>query len=264
MRKHKHSPAKIARDTLERYTQCRFRDIQPYVLLTNFKKYVEDFSGISGHAATNDATMPSCNWHEEKISIIDFGVGSPPAALIMDLLAFVKPKAVLMLGLCGGLKKDQRVGDFFNPVAAIRDEGTSYHYMPKRVPALSSFVIQRFIVQELEKRDLTYHTGVAHTTNIRFWEFDEGFKKYIKEQRVQAIEMECATLFTAGFARQVPTGALLLISDLPLNPHGIKTKALAERVMKKFSPVHLQVGIETLKTLQHSEKKEPRRLTYSW
>lgn len=264
MGKQKHSPAKIARDTLERYTQCRFGDFQPYVLLTNFKKYVEDFSRISGHAATSDATMPSCNWREKKISIIDFGVGSPPAALIMDLLAFVKPKAVIMLGMCGGLKNVHRIGDFFNPVAAIRDEGTSYHYMPKRVPALSSFVIQRFIVRELEKRNLAYHTGVVHTTNIRFWEFDEKFKKYIQEQRVQGIEMECATLFTAGFARQVPTGALLLISDLPLKPRGIKTKALAGKVMKKFSPVHLQVGIETLIALRHSEKKEPHKLAFSW
>lgn len=258
------TPAKIARDTLERYTKSRLPEIQPYILLTNFKKYVEDFAKISGHERTHGAVMPVCHWPREKISIIDFGVGSPPAALIVDLLAFVKPKAVLMLGLCGGLRPNQKIGDFFNPVAAIRDEGTSRHYMPKNVPALSSFVIQRFAVHELERRNLTYHTGVAHTTNIRFWEFDEGFKAYIEEQRVQVIEMECATLFTAGFARQVPMGALLLISDLPLKPHGIKTKALAGKVLRKFSPLHLQVGMDTLRNLRDAEKKAPHRLRFEW
>jgi AMP nucleosidase len=184
------------------------------------------------------------------MSIINFGVGSPLAALVIDLLAFVDPVAILMLGMCGGLRTKHRIGDFFNPVAAIRDEGTSNHYMPPVVPALASFTVQKAVALELEKTKHYYHTGVVHTTNYRMWEFDEKFKDALMYEKVSAIEMECATLFSAGFSRNLNVGALLLISDLPYTRRGIKTKEISKMVFKKFAEPHVTFGIDVLSHLR--------------
>ncbi len=252
-----YSRDRVGISTLERYTGGAAADFQPYILLTNFKAYVNIFGEKTGQPVKQGSVMRACHSSQDNISIVDYSVGSPVAALIVELLSFIKPKAVLMLGMCGGLRKEYRVGDFFNPVAAIRGEGTSDSYMPPQCPALSSFVIQRYACEELERRGLTYHTGVIHTTNVRFWEFNEDFKKTLVEERAQAIDMECATLFTVGFAKRVPTGALMLISDLPLERGGIKTAESARMVFEKYTALHIDAGIAVLKNMQDTKRGGP-------
>lgn len=246
---------RVGLSTLERYTGSAASEFEPYVLLTNFKLYVRSFSEKYGVIRHKGSVMRACHAKADHISIVDCSVGSPSAALVVELLSFVKPKAVLMLGMCGGLRPEYQVGDFFNPVAAIRDEATSNSYMPPQVPALSSFVLQRLACEELERRGLAYHTGVIHTTNVRFWEFNEDFKKVLAAERAQAIDMECATLFTVGFARMVPIGALMLISDLPLKKGGIKTASSAKTVFEKYTNLHIEMGIEILKTSQKQARE---------
>lgn len=246
---------RVGISTLERYTGSSACEFQPYILLTNFKMYVDIFSRQFKKPLRQGSVMRACHAEKEKISIVDYSVGSPTAALIVELLSFIKPQAVLMLGMCGGLREEYKVGDFFNPVAAIREEGTSNAYMPVQSPSLSSFVIQRFVCEELERRNLKYHTGVIHTTNVRFWEFNEAFKKNLAEERAQAIDMECATLFTVGFARYVPIGALMLISDLPLKRGGIKTAGSAKIIFEKHTGSHIGIGISVVKNMQSREKE---------
>jgi len=246
---------KLGLDTLERYTGSRTKNFQPYVLITNFPAYVDAFSQISGKPVTKGTTMTACHCEDLKISIINFGIGSPMGALIIELLSYTKPKAVLFLGMCGGLRKEYQVGDYLNPVAAIREEGTSFAYMPKRCPSLSSFVIQRYVCEEIERRKLKYHSGVIHTTNVRFWELKEKFKAMLAEERSQAIDMECATLFTVGFAKYVPVGALMLISDLPLKRGGIKTKSSTKKVFEKYTSLQIEMGVEILRKMQHDAEK---------
>jgi len=252
---------KIGRDSLERYTNSNISDFQPFILLTNFSLYVSEFSTLAKKEISQGSIMEACHWPEEKISILHFGVGSPVAALVIDLLAFVDPIAILMLGLCGGLKKKHRVGDFFNPVAAIRDEGTSNHYMPPQVPALASFTIQKAVTTEIERASLFYHTGVIHTTNYRMWEFDEKFRETLTSEKVSAIDMECATLFSAGFSRNLNVGALLLVSDLPHTRRGIKTKESSKMVFKEFSETHLRLGVNVLR---HLREMEPGLVKKQW
>lgn len=245
---------KIGRDSLERYTNSRVADFQPFILLTNFSQYMNLFSELSGVEKLEGSLMEACHWKQEKISIVNFGVGSPVAALVIDLLAFVDPVAILMLGLCGGLRKKHRIGDFFNPVAAIRDEGTSTHYMPPQVPALASFTVQKAVALELEKTRHFYHTGVVHTTNYRMWEFDETFRATLESEKAGAIEMECATLFSAGFSRRLNVGALLLISDLPHTRRGIKTKESSKRVFREFTGPHIELGLNVLRHIREMEQ----------
>lgn len=236
----------IARDTLERYSGSPCNDYQPYVLLTNFPRYVQYFAETRGVPVVEGTMFKVAHSPKEQVSILDFKIGSPAAALVVDLCAQLPIRATCLLGMCGGLRRHYHVGDYFLPVAAIRGEGTSDFYFPPEVPSLANFVVQRMVTNCLEEAGSRYHIGITHTTNTRFWEFNEPFKNRLKDSRAQAVEMECATLFMAGYSHKLPVGALLLISDLPLFPHGIKTKESSERVYSTFTADHVEKGVKVM------------------
>ncbi len=219
-----------------------------YILLTNFSKYVELFATWNGVEVVGmDKPMQSAT--ANGITIINFGMGSPTAATIMDLLTAIKPNAVLFLGKCGGLKKRNKIGDLILPIAAIRGEGTSNDYFPNEVPALPAFALQKAISTTIRDNELDYWTGTVYTTNRRVWEHDEDFKSYLQKIRAYAIDMETATIFSVGFFNKIPTGALLLVSDSPMIPEGIKTEESDKKVTASFVETHLKIGIESLKQL---------------
>ncbi len=252
---------KIAVDMLERYTGSELKDFHKQIILTNFDYYIERFKMMSGATSTKGSAMNVAHNSEKKVSIIDFSIGSPNAALIIELLAVVDPSAVLFLGMCGGLHRSLKVGDFVLPMAAIRDEGASIHFMPPQVPALPTFKIQKFVSQIIIEKGLDYRTGVVHTTDYRFWEFNDRFKEDLYDERALGIEMECATLFIGGFACKVPIGALLLVSDCPLKRGGIKTKKSAKKVFRQFTDLHLDIGIKAMSEI--AERGEHIR-HYKW
>ena len=237
---------KIARDILERYTGSPIERFRKQIILTNFDYYLGRFHNLCGDERTQGSAMSVVHSDKADVSIIDFSIGSPTAALIIETISVIEPKAVLLLGMCGGLHRSLKVGDFILPTAAIRDEGASRHFMPPQVPALPTFKIQKFVSQIIVEKGLDYRTGVVHTTDYRFWEFDQKFKAQLYEERALAIDMETATLFVGGFASKVPIGALLLVSDLPLRRGGIKTKKSAKAVFRKFTDLHLEIGIKSM------------------
>ena len=208
---------KIARDTLERYSGSAVEDFQPYLLLTNFPRYVSYFAESRKLPIIEGSMFKVAHSPDEKITILDFKIGSPAAALVIDLLAFLPIKATLLLGMCGGLRRTYKVGDYFVPLAGIRGDGTSDFYFPSEVPAMANFLVQKVVTNVMENEKMHYHIGITHTTNKRFWEFNTEFKERLGKSRAQAIEMECATLFMASYSYRLPLGALLLISDLPLS-----------------------------------------------
>ena len=253
---------KIAADMLERYTGTAPEAFQKQIILTNFQYYLERFAVLCDDTeTTKGSAMTSSHSKKMGVSIINFSIGSPNAALIIEILATADPKAVLFLGLIGGLHRSLKIGDFVLPTAAIRDEGASRHFMPPQVPALPTFKIQKFISQIIVENNLDYRTGVIHTTDYRFWEFDAQFKAQLYEERALAIDMETATLFSVGFASKVPIGALLLVSDLPLKKDGIKTKTSANAVFKKFTDLHIEIGIKAMSEI--AERGEHIR-HYRW
>ena len=237
----------IGRQILERYTGTAPEDMRKQILLTNFEYYSERFSAMADDVVTTKGSAMTARHSESlDVSIINFSVGSPVAALIIEVLATAEPKATLFLGMCGGLHRSLEVGDFILPTAAIRDEGASRHFMPPQVPALPTFKVQKFVSQIIIERGLDYRTGVVHTTDTRFWEFNEGFKQILYDERALGIDMETATLFSVGFASKVPIGALLLVSDLPLQRGGIKTRESAKAVFKEHTDSHIEIGIEAM------------------
>ena len=241
----------IVTNWLPRYTGTPLEDFGQYILLTNFANYVTIFAEQYGvEVIGQDKAMQTATFN--NITIINFGMGSAMAATVMDLLSAITPKAVLFLGKCGGLKKKTGLGDFIIPIAAIRGEGTSNEYLPEEVPALPSFRLQRTVSSAMKMYETDYWTGVVFTTNRRVWEHDEVFKKRLTTARAIAIDMETATLFTAGFANRIPRGAILLVSDNPMIPSGIKTAESDKSVTSKYVDLHIKIGIRALEELRDS------------
>src|SRR5690606_33153586 len=240
----------IVNNWLPRYTGKPLKEFSEYIILTNFSKYLQLFSEWNDGAPIYGLDKPMQSVTANGITIINFGMGSPLAATIMDLLTAVKPKAVLFLGKCGGLKTKNNIGDFILPIAAIRGEGTSGDYLPPEVPALPAFALQKAISTTIREHSKDYWTGTVYTTNRRVWEHDKDFKKYLQSLRAMAIDMETATIFTVGFANSIPTGALLLVSDQPMTPEGVKTsEGDASRQSQDFVELHLRIGIDSLRQL---------------
>lgn len=239
----------IVDNWLPRYTGRPLQDFSQFVLLTNFSKYLQLFSEWHDNAPILGLDKPMQSVSANGITIINFGMGSPLAATMMDLLSAIKPKAVLFLGKCGGLKNKNRIGDLILPIAAIRGEGTSNDYLPPEVPALPAFALQKAISTTIRDHSRDYYTGTVYTTNRRVWEHDKNFKKYLKTLRAMAVDMETATVFTTGFANKIPTGALLLVSDQPMIPEGVKTSESDSKVTEKFVEAHLKIGIDSLMQL---------------
>ena len=238
----------IVENWLPRYTGLHLGGFGKYILLTNFKKYLELFAKWNGVEIVDDKSPMPCATSGD-ITMINFGFGSANAATIMDLLSGIEPHAVLFLGKCGGLKRKNEVGDLILPIAAIRGDGTSDDYLPSKVPALPAFSLQKAISTTIREFKRDYWTGTVYTTNRRVWEHDEKFKKYLRKTRSMAVDMETATIFTVGFVNEIPTGALLLVTDQPMIPEGVKTMESDKKVNENYVEDHIRIGIESLKQL---------------
>jgi len=238
----------IVANWLPRYTNTPLEEFGEYILLVNFEAYLRMFSEWY-NVPIRGLDKPMPNVTAEGITLINFGMGSASAATVMDLLGAIQPKAALFLGKCGGLKKKNNIGDLILPIAGIRGEGTSNDYFPPEVPALPAFNLQKAISTTIRNHDRDYWTGTVYTTNRRVWEHDDRFKKYLRQIRVMAIDMETATLFSTGFYNKIPTGALLLVSDQPMIPEGIKTAESDKKVTQEYLEMHLRIGIDSLKEL---------------
>jgi AMP nucleosidase len=245
----------IARNWLPRYTGTPIDEFGDYMLLTNFHNYLGTFADVFGCDIRGIGRPMQTATNTSGLTMINFGMGSANAATIMDLLVARKPQGVLFLGKCGGLKRSTEIGHFILPIAAIRGDGTSDDYMPKEVPALPSFKLHKFVSDKIIEHEQEYRTGVIYTTNRRVWEWDKNFKNYLKQLATIGIDMETATLFIVGLVNEIPRGALLLVSDMPMVPEGVKTEESDKMVTEKFARLHLQIGIEAMTEL--GEKGEP-------
>lgn len=246
------SKLEIAKDWLPRYTGMPLEKFGTNILLTNFSNYVESFADRFNVDIYGEKKPMQAATNSDGLTIINFGIGSPNAATIMDLLIAVKPNGVLFLGKCGGLKGSSEIGHFILPIAAIRGEGTSDNYYPSEVPALPSFKLHKFVSEKVIEKGCDYRTGVIHTTNRRVWEHDKPFLEHLKATTCIGIDMETATVFIVGHYNEISRGALLLVSDVPVTPDGVKTEESDAGVTNEWSDMHLDLGISSMTEIGNS------------
>jgi len=252
------------RQTLERYTNCKLENFCDHVLITNFKQYIKRFrEKTKGKYAEGNFRI--VNAADINCTMIDFGIGSPQAALIINCLAYLDNlKSVVMLGMCGGIDDILEVGDFLVPSAAIRGEGTSRHYLPQEFPAIPASSVNLYCIGAVRKMSLTPRCGIVYTTDRRLWEYDEQFIEYLRNQRILAIEMELATLFSVAYRYEVPIGSVMLVSDMPLQKKGIKDKKLSNKIYSSYMETHLDIGLDAVTKINANWRTVARRLSSEW
>ena len=252
------------RQTLERYTNSKLEDFCEHVLITNFKQYIKRFQEKT-NGKLSEGNFRIVNAQDINCTMIDFGIGSPQAALIINCLAYVdKLKSVIMLGMCGGIDDILKVGDFLVPTAAIRGEGTSRHYLPPEFPAIPASSVNLYCIGAVRKIGLTPRCGIVYTTDRRLWEYDENFIQYLMNQRILAIEMELATLFSVAYRHEVPIGSVMLVSDMPLQKRGIKDKKLYNKIFSSYMDTHLDIALDAVAKINSNWRKVARKLTSEW
>jgi len=252
------------RQTLERYTGSPLNEFCDFILITNFRQYIHKFREKYG-GTYYKGNFRVVHLHEKNCSIIDFGIGSPQAALLIHCLAYLDNlKAVVMLGMCGGIDDVLEIGNFIVPSAAIRGEGTSRHYLPMEFPAIPASSVNLYCIGALRKRSLPTRCGIIYTTDRRLWEFDREFVDYLKDKRILAIDMELATIFTVAYRYEVPIGSIMLVSDMPLHKGGIKDKELTEYIFTHFTEIHLELGIDAIDNMQKNWSDVERSLKSEW
>lgn len=240
------SKSQITGNWLPRYTGMPLENFGKYILLTNFSDYVYKFARQCDCTVYGEERPMQAATNKDGITIINFGMGSANAATIMDLLSAVSPRAVLFLGKCGGLKTSTEIGNFILPIAAIRGEGTSDDYLHPKVPALPSFKLHKFVSDKVAERGFEYRTGVIYTCNRRVWEHDKIFHQKLHDMTCIGIDMETATIFIVGHANQIARGALLLVSDVPITPDGVKMEDRDKQTSREWSHVHLEIGLSAM------------------
>ena len=252
------------RQTLERYTNCPLDEFNDFILITNFKQYIEHFKDKTG-GTFSEGTFRAAHANDLNCSMIDFGIGSPQAALVINCLAYLDQlKAVIMLGMCGGIDDTLEVGDFLIPSAAIRGEGTSRHYLTPEFPAIPASSVNLYCIGAIRQDNLMPRCGIFYTTDRRLWEFDEEFVHYLRKQRILAIEMELATLFSVAYRYEVPIGAVMLVSDMPLQRRGIKNKQRHSEIYANHMEPHLGLGLDAVANLRQNWEKVEKRLHSEW
>lgn len=252
------------RETLERYTNCRLEDFCSHVLITNFKQYIYRFKERTG-GAIFEGNFRAVNVNELDCTMIDFGIGSPQAALIINCLAYLDNlKSVIMLGMCGGIDNTLQIGDFIVPNAAIRGEGTSRHYLPEEFPAIPAMSVNLHCIGAVKKMGLKPRCGILYTTSRRLWEFDEDFITYLRKQRILGIEMELATLFSVGYHYEVPIGSIMLVSDMPLQRRGLKDKKLHNHIYAEYMDKHLDIALNSVESLRENWSEVEDQLSSEW
>jgi AMP nucleosidase len=245
----------ITRNWLPRYTGMQLDAFGDYILLTNFQLYVKKFAERFNCEIRGEGKPMQSATNDKGLTIINFGIGSANAATIMDLLSAIHPKGVLFLGKCGGLKKSTEIGHFILPNAAIRGEGTSNDYFPAEVPALPSFKLHKFVSEKILEHGHDYRTGVVYSTNRRIWEHDQTFQEKLKKTTSIGIDMETATIFIVGHYNVIARGALLLVSDVPMTPEGVKTEESDQQVTQRWADSHLQIGIDAMTEIGEKGEK---------
>ena len=252
------------RQTLERYTNSKLENFCDHVLITNFKQYIKRFQQKT-KGSYSEGNFRLVNAEDINCTMIDFGIGSPQAALIINCLAYLDNlKSVIMLGMCGGIDDILDVGDFLVPSAAIRGEGTSRHYLPPEFPAIPASSVNLYCIGAVRKVGTTPRCGIVYTTDRRLWEFDEEFIGYLRRQRILAIEMELATLFSVAYRYEVPIGSVMLVSDMPLQKRGIKDKQLYNKIYSNYMETHLDIALDAVAKINSNWRTVARKLTSEW
>ena len=139
--------------------------------------------------------------------------GSPNAVMLLEELIAFGVKRAIYLGYCGSLQKGVEIGDVVVPIEAVREEGTSYHYLREGEKSVPDELLQRQLFEWMETVGPHAHMGKIWTTDAPYRETFTKVNHY-RSEGILGVEMEMSAVFALGMARHISVGGVLLVSDV--------------------------------------------------
>jgi nucleoside phosphorylase len=145
--------------------------------------------------------------------VADFGIGAPVASVVLEDLIALGCTRIVSIGTCGGMRPGIRVGDLVLCTGAVRDEGTSHHYLPAGAPALPHPGLTAALASQLEQAGAPHERTRTWTTDAPYRETAEEVDRHVADG-VAVVEMEAAALFVVGEVRGAQVASALVVSDV--------------------------------------------------
>jgi uridine phosphorylase len=160
-------------------------------------------------------TRPLCigKYQGVEIAVSLLWIGAPGAVMSLEELIACGAKTIFEVGMCGGLQSFIQPGDVIVVTEAIRDEGTSFHYLPREIKVESSIQLRRNLIDHLTIEGIDHHVGGVWSTDGVYRETCEKFRQF-RDAGVLGVDMETSAIFAVAKYRGVKAASAQVVSDI--------------------------------------------------
>lgn len=195
-------------------------DVRQTVVLTLIPELERRLLNALGNPPPNPHPIQRQTWYNPDacaFSVTTSPMGAPIAVMLLEQLIALGARRFIYLGFCGALNPAYRIGDCFVPTTSIREEGTSYHYLPADVVPAASGALNALVMGEAAVQGLPVQSGPIWTTDALYRETALKIQRF-QAAGVHAVDMEMAALFAVAQYRACEVSAILIVSDECYHP----------------------------------------------
>jgi len=256
-------------EELQEHTRIKTGDVGRYVLLPGdpgrvekMAAYLDDahFVAYNRELKTYTGTLLG-----EKVSIVSTGMGCPSAAIAVEELIKVGCDTFIRVGTSGGMQPGIKTGDVAIVTAAIRDEGTTLHYLPPEFPAIADVDVVTALADGARKRGITSHLGISQSKDSFYGETEP--ERMPVASRLQerwaawcaggaiCSEMEAAVILILASIHRKRAGGVMLLYAVP----GVTPMTEAEQQQEESAARienAIEVAIEGIKVLIQKDRTQ--------
>lgn len=192
---------------------------------------------------------PLCvgKYGKAAIAVDNIWVGAPVAVMTLEELIACGARRIVEVGMCGGLQPFLQPGDIVVPTEAIRDEGTSSHYLSADVKVESSSPLRNTLIQVLNQKRIPHHVGRVWSTDGVYRETRAKFREF-RDAGVLGVNMETSAIFAVTLWRGVEAASVQVVSDI-LTEREWLIHFLRHKKVRTNMRVLIEVALETLAKL---------------
>jgi uridine phosphorylase len=251
-------------EKVQYHVQLKQGDVGRYVLLPGdpgrSERIAAYFDNPQFVSQNREYTTYSGTLLDEKVSVVSTGIGCPSTAIAVEELIKIGADTFIRVGTSGGIQPETKTGDIAIVTGAIRDEGTTSHYLPLEFPAVADIDVVHALREGAKKLGLPYQVGVTQSKDSFYGEVEpermpmadhlhKRWDAWIKGGAICS-EMEAAAIFILSSIHRKRAGGVMMMvcanEGLPNDEAG-KELFHGDRA--------IQTAIEALKILIEQDRK---------